>query len=54
MTAEQAIKANFYGEGADAGTATSRIPLLDAAGNPIGSATMAHIGELLAAAIDAE
>lgn len=46
-TFTQIIKELFYNNNSNAGEATSRVPLLDASGNPIGSNTMANIGKIL-------
>lgn len=47
MTFVNALKKWFYTNGTTVGTTTSRIPLLDTNGNPIGSNTMQNISSLL-------
>lgn len=44
---KDSLKKWFYTQGTSAGTTGSRVPLLDASGNPIGSNTMANFGKLL-------
>ena len=46
-TFKDSLKKWFYTQGTQAGTTGSRIPLLDASGNPIGSNTMANTAKLL-------
>ncbi len=48
MTIEYYLKAQFYGEGTDAVTPTSRVPLLDSSGNPIGSTTLDSLADTIA------
>ena len=45
-TFKDSLKKWFYTQGTTAATATSRIPLLDASGNPIGSDTLDNIFKL--------
>lgn len=48
MTIENALKTQFYGDGTDAVTPTSRVPLLDTSGNPIGSTTLDSLADTIA------
>ena len=50
-TFKDSLKKWFYTQGTSAGTTGSRVPLLDASGNPIGSNTMANFGKLLEQAL---
>ena len=46
-TFKDSLKKWFYTQGTAAGTTGSRVPLLDASGNPVGSNTMGNIGKIL-------
>lgn len=46
-TFKDSLKKWFYTQGTQAASASARIPLLDASGNPVGSNTMANIGKIL-------
>ena len=46
-TFKDSLKKWFYTQGTAAGTTDSRIPLLDASGNPIGSDTLQNVGKLI-------
>ena len=46
-TFKDSLKKWFYTQGTTAGTTGSRIPLLDASGNPIGSNTLQNVGKLM-------
>ena len=46
-TFKDSLKKWFYTQGSAAGTTGSRIPLLDASGNPIGSNTLQNVGKLM-------
>lgn len=46
-TFKDSLKKWFYTQGTAAGTTGSRLPLLDASGNPIGSNTIANVAKLL-------
>jgi hypothetical protein len=50
-TFKDSLKKWFYTQGTAAGTTSSRVPLFDASGNPIGSNTMANFGKLLEQAL---
>jgi hypothetical protein len=50
-TFKDSLKKWFYTQGTAAGTTGSRIPLLDASGNPIGSNTLANVQKLLQQAL---
>ena len=48
MTFEDSIKGNFYQQGSDVTPTTNlRVPLLDASGNPTGSATWGNVAQTL-------
>lgn len=46
-TFKDSLKKWFYTQGSAAGTTGSRVPLLDASGNPIGSNTLQNVGKLM-------
>ena len=46
-TFKDSLKKWFYTQGSAAGTTGSRVPLLDASGNPIGSNTLPNVGKLM-------
>lgn len=47
-TLANGLKTNFYGTGTNVGSSSHRVPLLDSAGNPVGSNTVANLGGIMA------
>ena len=46
-TLSQSLKDLFFSNNSQAGTSTSQVPLLDSSGNPIGSASIQKLAQLI-------